>query len=57
MNPKQIHEVASWMGRRSYQVRLERLGIERIREIARQNGKKGGRPKGSGKKRRQEDGS
>jgi len=24
--------------------RVERLGIERIREIARENGKKGGRP-------------
>jgi hypothetical protein len=32
------------MGRKSYRVRLERLGIERIREIARENGKKGGRP-------------
>lgn len=35
---------ASWLGRRSYQARLERLGIERIRAIARKNGKKGGRP-------------
>jgi len=35
----------SWLGKRSYQVRLKRLGIERIREIARQNGKRGGRPK------------
>ena len=41
---------ASWMGRRSYKSRLERLGIERLQEIARENGKKGGRPKGSGKK-------
>ena len=32
------------MGRKSYRVRLERLGIERIREIARENGRKGGRP-------------
>jgi hypothetical protein len=32
------------MGKRSYRARLERLGIERIREIARENGKKGGRP-------------
>ena len=29
----------------------ERLGIERIREIARVNGKKGGRPPKKGKKR------
>jgi hypothetical protein len=49
VTPKQIREVASWMGRRSYKVRLERLGIARLQDIARENGKKGGRPKGSGK--------
>jgi hypothetical protein len=38
------------MGRRGYRVRLERFGLERLQEIARENGKKGGRPKGSGKK-------
>lgn len=37
------------MGRRSYKARLERFGLERLQEIARENGKKGGRPKGSGK--------
>ena len=41
----QIAEVMSWMGKRSYSARIERFGIERIREIARQNGKKGGRPR------------
>ncbi len=41
----QIAEVMSWMGKRSYSSRIERFGIERIREIARQNGKKGGRPR------------
>jgi len=30
--------------------RLQRLGIERIREIARENGKKGGRPQSGSKK-------
>jgi hypothetical protein len=45
MTKKQIHEVASWMGRRGYEVRLAKYGIERIRQIARQNGRKGGRPK------------
>ena len=34
----------SWLGKRSYAARVKRLGIERIREIARENGKKGGRP-------------
>jgi hypothetical protein len=39
-----LKEAASLMGKRSYQARLKRLGIERIRQIARQNGTKGGRP-------------
>jgi hypothetical protein len=44
MGKKAVSEAASLMGKRSYRARLERLGIERIREIARENGKKGGRP-------------
>jgi hypothetical protein len=36
---------ASAMGRRSYQVRLQRFGIEHIRQVARINGRKGGRPR------------
>ena len=39
-----VSQAASLMGRRSYQARLKRLGIERLRAIARENGKKGGRP-------------
>ncbi len=39
-----VSKAASLMGKRSYRVRLERLGIQRIRQIARENGKKGGRP-------------
>ena len=44
---KQLHlaEVMSWLGKRSYATRVQRFGIERIREIARENGKKGGRPR------------
>jgi hypothetical protein len=38
-------EAGRLLGRRSYRVRLNRLGIERLREIARQNGKLGGRPR------------
>ena len=45
MKQLQIAEVMSWMGKRSYATRVQRFGIERIREIARQNGKKGGRPR------------
>ena len=45
-----IQGFTSWLGQRSYKARLKRLGIERIREIARENGKLGGRPKRSGKK-------
>ena len=44
MTLEELKRFTSWLGKRSYAVRVERLGIERIREIARQNGKKGGRP-------------
>ena len=44
MAKNKASEAASLLGKRSYRARLERLGIERIREIARENGKKGGRP-------------
>jgi hypothetical protein len=50
MRKKAISEAASLMGKRSYASRVERLGIERIRQIARENGKKGGRPPKKGKK-------
>jgi hypothetical protein len=45
-------QFTSWLGKRSYKARLERLGLERLQEIARENGKLGGRPKGGGKKRK-----
>ena len=44
MKKSDIREFTSWLGKRSYASRVQRLGIERIREIARENGKKGGRP-------------
>jgi hypothetical protein len=44
MGKNKATEAASTLGKRSYRARLERFGIERIREIARENGKKGGRP-------------
>jgi hypothetical protein len=44
MRKKKVSEAARLMGKRSYRARLERFGIERIREIARENGKQGGRP-------------
>lgn len=50
MTSAELQTFTSWLGKRSYKARVERLGIERIREIARENGKKGGRPKYSGKK-------
>ncbi len=50
MTKDELRTFTSWLGKRSYKSRLERLGLERIQEIARENGKKGGRPKGSGKK-------
>ena len=42
-------KAASLMGKRSYKARVERFGIERLQEIARENGKLGRRPKGTGK--------
>jgi hypothetical protein len=33
------------LGQRSYRVRLERFGEKRLQAIARENGKKGGRPR------------
>lgn len=44
MTKFEIRMFTSWLGKRSYKARVERLGIERIQEIARENGKKGGRP-------------
>jgi len=45
VNRSQLQEFTSWLGKRSYKARLERLGLSRLQEIARENGKKGGRPK------------
>ena len=44
MTKAELRRFTSWLGRRSYEARLDRLGIERLRQIARENGKKGGRP-------------
>ena len=51
MTTEQVQQFTSWLGKRSYKARVQRFGIDRIREIARENGKKGGRPPGGGKKR------
>jgi hypothetical protein len=50
MNKSDVQRFTSWLGKRSYKSRLERFGLEKLQEIARENGKLGGRPKGSGKK-------
>jgi galactokinase/mevalonate kinase-like predicted kinase len=52
MKTADIRQFTSWLGKRSYSARLKRFGIERIREIARENGKKGGRPRATQKGRR-----
>jgi len=44
MDRSELKKFTSWLGKRSYAARLERMGIDRIRQIARENGKKGGRP-------------
>jgi hypothetical protein len=46
-----LRAFTSWLGKRSYKARLERLGLERLQEIARENGKKGGRPKANDTKK------
>jgi len=52
MTKTQLQQFTSWLGRRSYKSRLERLGLKKIQQIARQNGKLGGRPpKGAGSKK------
>lgn len=52
MNKSDIRQFTSWLGKRSYKARVAKLGIEKIREIARENGKLGGRPKKSDNKRK-----
>jgi hypothetical protein len=44
MTDSDLRQFTSWLGKRSYEARLQRFGITRIREIARENGKQGGRP-------------
>jgi hypothetical protein len=48
MGKKQLSKAASLLGKRSYQARLQKFGIERLREIARENGMFGGRPSEKG---------
>ncbi len=45
-------KAASLMGKRSYTARLKRFGLERLQQIARENGRLGGRPKGSTAKKK-----
>lgn len=44
MTKTDLRKFTSWLGKRSYKARLERLGLGRIQLIARENGKLGGRP-------------
>jgi hypothetical protein len=44
MSANSVSRAASILGKLSYKARVSRFGLERIREIARENGKKGGRP-------------
>lgn len=48
MRQSEIKQFTPGVGKCSYTARVERFGLERIQEIARENGKRGGRPKGSG---------
>jgi hypothetical protein len=44
MTKDELRQFTSWLGKRSYKARLARLGLDRIQQIARENGKMGGRP-------------
>ena len=44
MKADELRRFTSWLGKRSYKARLERFGLKRLQEIARENCKKGGRP-------------
>jgi hypothetical protein len=44
MDNKRLSKAARLLGKRSYEARLGRFGIERIRAIARENGKLRGMP-------------
>lgn len=50
MNQDDLRKFTSWLGKRSYRARVKRFGMKRIREIARENGKKGGRKPNKEKK-------
>ena len=45
MQSKRLSEAASLLGKRSYEARLKRFGIEHLRTNARENGKLGGSPR------------
>jgi hypothetical protein len=49
MDKNRLSQAASLLGRQSYRARLKKLGIERLGAIARENGKRGGRPRKKGK--------
>jgi len=38
MKKSDLEQFTSWLGKRSYKARLKRLGLERLQEIARENG-------------------
>ena len=48
MNQADLQKFTSWLGKRSYESASNVLELRRIREIARENGKKGGRPPKNG---------
>jgi len=47
MTENELGKFASRLGKRGYRARLQRFGIEHIREIARENGRKCGSPRKS----------
>ncbi len=52
MKENGIKHAASVLGRKGYRARLKKYGLTRIQQIARENGKKGGRPRSNKKAKR-----
>lgn len=44
MRKSEISQAASALGKLAWRAKVQKLGIKRIQEIARENGKRGGRP-------------
>jgi len=54
--PEQLKAFSAWLGKRSYKARLKRHGRDKLAEISRRNGAKGGRPRKAAAEKREREG-